>query len=137
MNQILIIRLRPRGFYFNNFTAIDDQSESSEEELSWEKAKVWDNSSVIGNWMSAANFNNKEDINFCLYKNRELMQLGNSGLMINNFDTIISAISKNFAITSGDLIFTGTPVGIAKIMPGDKLEGFIEDDSSLEFDVEG
>ena len=120
-----------------NFTAIDDQSESSEEELSWEKAKVWDNSSVIGNWMSAANFNNKEDINFCLYKNRELMQLGNSGLMINNFDTIISAISRNFAINIGDLIFTGTPVGIAKLMRGDKLEGFIEDDSSLELDVEG
>jgi 2-keto-4-pentenoate hydratase/2-oxohepta-3-ene-1,7-dioic acid hydratase in catechol pathway len=119
-----------------NFTALDDQDELNEEEMTWEKAKVWDNSSVSGKWMPATNFKNKEDINFCLYKNRELMQLGNSGLMINNFDTIISGISKTFPVNIGDLIFTGTPVGISKLVVGDKLEAFIEDDSLLEFDVE-
>jgi 2-keto-4-pentenoate hydratase/2-oxohepta-3-ene-1,7-dioic acid hydratase in catechol pathway len=118
-----------------NFTALDNRGELREEELSWEKAKAWENSSVTGMWMPATNFKNKKDINFCLYKNRELLQLGNSGLMINNFDTIISAISKSFPVNIGDLIFTGTPAGIGKLVAGDKLEAFIEDDSLLEFDI--
>ena len=119
-----------------NFTALHNQEELKEGKLSWEKAKAWNNSSVVGKWVPAKNFKNKRDINFCLYKNRKLMQLGNSGLMINNFDIIISGISKSFPINMGDLIFTGTPAGITELMAGDKLEAFIEDDSLLEFDVE-
>ncbi len=119
-----------------NFIALDNRDELNEEELSWEKAKAWDNSSVAGKWMPAINFKNKKDIYFCLYKNRELEQLGNSGLMINNFDIIVSSISKSFPVNIGDLIFTGTPAGIGELVAGDKLEAFIEDDSLLEFDVE-
>jgi len=119
-----------------NFTALDNRNELKEEELSWEKVKAWDNSSVAGKWMPAINFKNKKDINFCLYKNKELVQLGNSGLMINDFDLIISSISKSFPVNIGDLIFTGTPVGIGELAVGDKLEAFIEDDSLLEFDIE-
>ena len=119
-----------------NFTALDNRDELNKEELSWEKAKAWDNSSVAGKWMPATNFKDKKDINFCLYKNRELVQLGNSGLMINNFDTIICGISKSFPVNIGDLIFTGTPAGIGELLTDDKLEAFIEDDSLLEFEVE-
>ena len=112
-----------------NFTALDNRDELKEEELFWEKVKAWDNSSVAGMWMPATNFKNKKDINFCLYKNRKLVQLGNSELMIHNFDTIISCISKSFPLNIGDLIFTGTPVGIGELAAGDKLEAFLEDDS--------
>lgn len=119
-----------------NFTVLDNRDELNEEASGWEKAKAWNNSSVTGKWIPATNFNNKKDINFCLYKNRELMQLGNSGLMINNFDTLIYSISKSFPVNIGDLIFTGSPAGICKLEAGDKLEAFIEDDSLLEFDVE-
>jgi 2-keto-4-pentenoate hydratase/2-oxohepta-3-ene-1,7-dioic acid hydratase in catechol pathway len=118
-----------------NFTALDNRDLSDEKELTWEKAKAWDNSSVAGKWMPVTDFKDKKDINFCLYKNRELVQVGNSGLMINNFDTIISGISSTFPINSGDLIFTGNPAGIGKLMAGDKLEAFIEDDSLLEFEI--
>jgi 2-keto-4-pentenoate hydratase/2-oxohepta-3-ene-1,7-dioic acid hydratase in catechol pathway len=117
-----------------NFTTLDNLDELREE--NWENAKAWDNSSVAGMWMPVTDFRDKKDINFCLYKNRELMQLGNSGLMINNFDKIISSISKSFPVNTGDLIFTGTPAGIGKLVAGDKLEAFIEDDSLLEFDIE-
>jgi 2-keto-4-pentenoate hydratase/2-oxohepta-3-ene-1,7-dioic acid hydratase in catechol pathway len=119
-----------------NFTALYNRDKLNEEELSWAQAKAWNNSSIAGEWIPAINFKNKKDINFCLYKNRELLQLGNSELMIHNFDTIISCISKSFLLNTGDLIFTGTPVGIGELAAGDKLEVFIEDDSLLEFDVE-
>jgi 2-keto-4-pentenoate hydratase/2-oxohepta-3-ene-1,7-dioic acid hydratase in catechol pathway len=119
-----------------NLINFDNQDEFEREELSWEKAKAWDNSSVAGMWMAVTDFKDKKDINFCLYKNRELMQLGNSGAMINNFDTIISRVSERFPLNTGDLIFTGTPAGIGKLVAGDKLEAFIEDDSLIELEVE-
>lgn len=119
-----------------NFTALYNRDKLNEKELSWAQAKAWNNSSIAGEWIPAINFKNKKDINFCLYKNRKLMQLGNSELMIHDFDTIISCISKSFPLNIGDLIFTGTPVGIDELAAGDKLEAFIEDDSLLEFYVE-
>ncbi len=119
-----------------NFTAFYNRDKLNEEELSWEEAKAWNNSSIAGEWIPAINFKNKKDINFCLYKNRKPVQLGNSVLMIHDFDTIISCISKSYPLNIGDLIFTGTPVGIGELAAGDKLEAFIEDDSLLEFDVE-
>lgn len=118
-----------------NFTVLYNEDELNKEELTWESAKAWDNSSIGGKWMPATDFKDTKDINFCLYKNRELVQLGNSGLMISNFDTIISGISKSFTLHTGDLIFTGTPAGIGNLVAGDRLEAFIEDDSLLEFDI--
>lgn len=119
-----------------NFTALNNGYGLNEEQLSWEEAKAWNNSSVTSEWKPITDFSDKSDINFCLYKNRELVQLGNSGLMINDFDAIISGISKSFLLHTGDIIFTGTPAGIGKLVAGDKLEAFIEDDSLLEFDIE-
>ena len=118
-----------------NFTALGNKDLLNEKGLTWEKAKAWDNSSIPGTWMPVTDFKDKKDINFCLYKNRELVQLGNSGLMINDFNAIISCISTIFPLRTGDLIFTGNPAGISKLMAGDKLEAFIEDDSLLEFEI--
>jgi 2-keto-4-pentenoate hydratase/2-oxohepta-3-ene-1,7-dioic acid hydratase in catechol pathway len=119
-----------------NFTALQNHPGLKEDELSWADVKAWDNSSVTGKWIPAAGFKNKADINFCLYKNRELMLLGNSGLMVNNFGTIISGISRSFDIYAGDIVFTGSPAATGELAVGDKLEAFIEDDSLLEFEIE-
>ena len=118
-----------------NFIAFDNNAESIEEELFWQKTKAWNNSSVIGKWLQANDFNDKQNINFCLYKNREMVQLCNSHLMIYNFSKIISIISNSYSLNIGDLIFTGTQVNIGELLTGDKLEAFIEDDSMLEFEV--
>ena len=119
-----------------NFIDPGNRYELNEGQLSWEEAKAWNNSSVTAEWKPVTDFRDKKDIDFCLYNNRELVQLGNSGLMIHDFDSIISGISKSFALNRGDIIFTGTPAGIGKVVAGDKLEAFIEDDSLLELDVE-
>ena len=112
-----------------DFTARDIQNELKEKGLPWEKAKAWDNSAVIGKWIPFQNIKNKKDINFCLYKNKELVQQGNSSLMINNFDKIVAYISNYFSVNIGDLIFTGTPEGVGECVVGDEFELFIEDDS--------
>ena len=45
--------------------------------------------------------------------------------MIFNFDKIISYLSKFYTLKIGDLIYTGTPSGVGKVIAGDKLNGFI------------
>ena len=119
-----------------NFVAFDDDPEQPNEKLFWQKTKAWNNSSVAGKWLPASAFNNKQNIDFCLYKNREMVQLCNSGLMIYNFNKIISVISNSYSLNMGDLIFTGSQVNIGELITGDKLETFIEDDSLLEFEIE-
>ena len=118
-----------------DFTARDIQNELKEKGLPWEKAKAWDNSAIIGKWLPFTSIKNKKDINFCLYKNKELVQQGNSGDMLNNFDKIVAYISNYFSINIGDVIFTGTPAGVGEVVVGDELEGFIEDDSMFSLEV--
>ena len=118
-----------------DFTARDIQNELKSKGLPWEKAKAWDNSAVIGKWLPVTGIKNKKDINFCLYKNKELVQQGNSSEMVHNFDKIVSYISNYFSVNIGDVIFTGTPAGVGEVVVGDELEAFIEDDSMFTLEV--
>jgi len=118
-----------------DFTARDIQNELKEKGLPWEKAKAWDNSAAVGKWIAMQNIKNKKDINFCMYKNKELVQQGNSSLMINSFDKIVAYISTFFSVNIGDLIFTGTPAGVGECVVGDELEAFIEDESLLSLEI--
>ena len=83
-----------------NFIAFDNNAESLDGELFWQKTKGWNNSSVIGKWIPADNLNDIQNINFCLYKNREMVQLCNSNLMIYNCDKLISVISNSYTSQS-------------------------------------
>lgn len=118
-----------------NFTQINIHDELSGVSVSWEEAKAWPNSSVIGEWFPSDDVKNKRDINFCLYKNREMVQIANAELMIHDFDSIISSISKKYALAVGDIIFTGTPAGICDVSREDMLETFFEDDTVIEFEI--
>jgi len=118
-----------------DFTARDIQNELKEKGLPWEKAKAWDNSAAIGKWILFSNIKSKKDINFCLYKNKELVQQSNSGLMVHSFDKIVSYISTFFSVNIGDLVFTGTPAGVGELVVGDELEAFIEDESLLQLEI--
>lgn len=118
-----------------DFTARDLQNELKEKGLPWEKAKAWDNSAAIGKWIPMNTLKNKKDINFSLYKNKELVQQGHSELMIHSFDEIVAHISNFFSVNIGDLIFTGTPKGVGELVVGDELEGYLEDEVLLNLEV--
>jgi len=118
-----------------DFTARDIQNDLKAKGLPWEKAKAWDNSAVIGKWIPFTDIKNKKEINFGLYKNKELAQQGNSANMIHNFDSIVAYISNYFSVNIGDVIFTGTPAGVGEAVVGDELEGFLEDVSMFTLDI--
>ena len=135
------IQERHAGNYYNgiavgiDFTARDIQDELKKKGLPWEKAKAFDNSAAIGKFIDITPDLNRKNINFCLYKNKELVQQGNSGKMIFSFDSIVEHISNYFSLNIGDLIFTGTPAGVGECVVGDELEGFIEEQKLLTLEI--
>ena len=110
-----------------DFTARDLQSKLKEKGLPWEKSKAFDGAAVVGKFLSKNDFKNVDNINFRLEKNDKVQQTGNTSLMLWKIDTLIEYISKYFTLKIGDIIFTGTPSGVAKVNPNDILKGFIEE----------
>jgi 2-keto-4-pentenoate hydratase/2-oxohepta-3-ene-1,7-dioic acid hydratase in catechol pathway len=51
--------------------------------------------------------------------------------MIFSAEKIIAFVSQYFTLKAGDLIFTGTPAGVGKVVENDILEGFLEDKKVL------
>ena len=118
-----------------DFTARDLQSMLKAKGLPWEKAKAWDHSAIMGNWKPVQEFVDLQAIEFSLTKDGEMVQKGNSSLMIYPFHRIIAEISKYFSVNIGDVIFTGTPAGVGDVRPGDVLEGFIGADPMFKLEV--
>ncbi|HDZ03634.1 hypothetical protein LCGC14_0128180 [marine sediment metagenome] len=110
-----------------DFTARDLQSKLKEKGLPWEKAKGFDGAAVIGEWLPKTDFKNIDDLNFKLLKNGEVVQDGNTSLMLWKIDEIIAYVSTFFMLKKGDIVFTGTPAGVGKISPNDYLSGSLED----------
>ena len=109
-----------------DFTARDLQQKLKDKGLPWEKAKAFDGSAVIGSFISKKLFSSLESINFELTNNGKTVQKGNSSLMLWKIDELIAYVSQYFTLKIGDIIFTGTPEGVAAVQPNDILEGFIE-----------
>jgi len=109
-----------------DFTARDLQSQLKAKGLPWEKAKAFDGAAVVGKWLAKSEFENVDAINFSLHKNDSIVQDGNTSLMLWKIDELIEYVSKYFTLKIGDIIFTGTPAGVGKVVANDKLKGFIE-----------
>ena len=110
-----------------DFTARDLQRKFKENGLPWDIAKGFDNSAMIGDWLSVDLFDDIDNINFRLEKNGEIVQKSNSSNMIWKIDQLISKASTFFTIKIGDIMFTGTPEGVGKVIENDLLEGYIDD----------
>ncbi len=118
-----------------DFTARDLQAQLKEKGLPWEKAKAFDGSAVIGDFLPKKLFSSLENINFELKNNGETVQKGNTSLMLWKIDELIAHVSQYFTLKIGDIIFTGTPEGVARVNPNDVLEGYIEEKLLLKIQV--
>ena len=118
-----------------DFTARDVQTYLKEKGLPWEKAKAFDHSAVIGNFLPKNDFASLENLNFELINNKQIAQQGNTSLMLWKIDELIAYVSQYFTLKKGDIIFTGTPKGVAKIKENDVLEGFLEGNQMFKIQV--
>jgi 2-keto-4-pentenoate hydratase/2-oxohepta-3-ene-1,7-dioic acid hydratase in catechol pathway len=109
-----------------DFTARDLQEKLKQKGLPWEKAKAFDGSAVIGDFLPKTHFSSLENLTFELINNGQSVQKGCSSHMLWSVDELIAYVSQFFTLKIGDIIFTGTPAGVAAVQPNDVLEGFLE-----------
>lgn len=114
-----------------DFTARDLQNDLKAKGQPWEIAKAFDGSAPIGEWLPIADLPPLDDLHFSLHNNGALAQQGTTRDLIFGFDVLVSYISRFFTLQQGDLIFTGTPEGVAKVSIGDQLVGSIGDRTLL------
>lgn len=114
-----------------DFTARNIQKILKEKSLPWEKAKGFDDSAVVGKFISKKTLPAMNNLHFHLNINNETVQKGNTSDLLFSFSKIISYVSQYMTLKKGDLIFTGTPAGVGAVKLGDKLEGFLEDQKLL------
>lgn len=119
-----------------DFTARDIQQECKNKGLPWERAKSFDGSAPIGQFIELSEFLNPiNNLNFNLLKNGQPVQTGCTKDMLFSVDQLIAEISKIMTLKIGDLIFTGTPAGVGPVAIGDVLIGKLEEKEILKVPI--
>ncbi len=118
-----------------DFTARKLQAELRKKGLPWEMCKGFDGAAAIGEWVSVEKFRDVQALQFHLDINGKTVQEGRTSDMLFKIDEIIEYISKYFTLKTGDIIYTGTPVGVGPVNIDDHLTGYIEDRKVLEFNI--
>lgn len=125
-----------------DFTARDLQKKLREEGQPWEIAKGFDGSAVIGEWIEKEKLYSPDKIGenegiqalrFRMEMNGETKQEGRTSDMLCTVDRLIAYISQFFTLKTGDLLFTGTPVGVGPVKPNDHIVGYLEERKVLDF----
>ncbi len=115
-----------------DFTARDLQDKLRAEGKPWECCKGFDGSAAIGKFIRKDSVGgNVQNIRFHLDINGDLKQQGHTADMLFTIDQIVAYASRFFTLKTGDLIFTGTPMGVGPVKEGDVLEGYIGEEKLL------
>lgn len=118
-----------------DFTARELQTKLKNKGLPWELAKGFDGSAVLGDFVSKSQLGDMMNLQLQLQVNSEKRQEGNTRDLLFSFEAIIVFVSQYFTLRQGDLIYTGTPAGVGPVQPGDKLEGYLNGQKMLAFEV--
>lgn len=118
-----------------DFTARDIQQRAREKGNPWTISKGFDGSAALGEFVLKEQFKDLQDLHFHLDLDGKTVQQGYTGDMQFKIDELISYISQFMTLKIGDLLFTGTPVGVGPVSIGQRLEGYLEDQKLLDFYV--
>ena len=116
-----------------DFTARELQKKLREAGQPWDLCKGFDGAAALGEWVSKEKFRDVQAMHYHLDINGQTVQEGRTSDMIFSIDHIVSYISQFFTLKTGDIIYTGTPVGVGPVHIDDHLEGWVEDRKVLEF----
>ncbi len=117
-----------------DFTARELQTTLKSKGLPWELAKGFDHSAVLGQLLPKATFAGAP-LGLELKINGESRQTGSTADMLFSFEKIISFVSRYFSLRQGDLLYTGTPAGVGPVNIGDRLQGYLNGQELLAFEV--
>jgi 2-keto-4-pentenoate hydratase/2-oxohepta-3-ene-1,7-dioic acid hydratase in catechol pathway len=88
----------------------------------WEVAKSFDGACVLAPFVAADAVADLSDLGIRLSLNGQLRQDGNSRDMLNPILPLIQHICGHFSLQAGDVILTGTPVGVGPLKAGDEVQ---------------
>jgi fumarylpyruvate hydrolase len=126
--QIPVHRAREHIFGYavgNDLTRRDLQAAAKRDGRPWDTAKGFDQSAPLSEIHPVSEIGHVADGDITLHVNGELRQQGRLEDMIWSVPEIISHLSGLFVLQPGDLVFTGTPAGVAALARGDTVEGQI------------
>lgn len=110
----------------NDLTRRDLQAEAKAAGRPWDMAKGFDHSAVISPIRRAAEIGHPAHARIWLTVNGEPRQEGDIADMIWPVADIVAELSTYVELKAGDLIYTGTPAGVGRIVAGDLVEGGVE-----------
>jgi fumarylpyruvate hydrolase len=109
-----------------DMTRRDLQNAAKKEGKPWDMGKGFDHSAPIGDLVPAARFPDPTNGRIALNVNGKLRQQSDLSKLIWSVAETIACLSGLVRLAPGDLIFTGTPEGVAAVERGDLLEGVVE-----------
>jgi len=118
-----------------DLTLRDVQSEQKKKGLPWEIAKGFDTSCPLSSFVEASSVVDPHNLRIRLAVNGGIRQDGNTSMMIIRIPAIISHMSGSFTLDPGDVILTGTPAGVSRIVSGDHLVAEISGVATLRVSV--
>lgn len=110
----------------NDLTRRDLQFAARDKGRPWDTGKGFDRSAVISAIAPAAQCGHLRSGKIWLKVNGQMRQQADLSELIWSVPEIVAELSTLFELAPGDLIYTGTPAGVAAINPGDRLEGGID-----------
>ena len=105
-----------------DMTLRDLQSEAKKKGLPWTLSKGFDTSAPLSHFTPADEIPDPHSLDIRLDVNGVTRQHSNTSNFIFKIDELIAYISQFFTFERGDIIFTGTPEGVAPVASGDRLE---------------
>lgn len=118
-----------------DMTRRDLQSEAKKQGRPWCSGKGFDHSAPIGHIRPAAHCYLNAATRISLDVNGVTRQQSQLGKLIWSVPEIIEQLSKAWELAPGDLIYTGTPEGVAAVLEGDSLHAQIEGVGSLDLKI--
>lgn len=110
----------------NDFTRRDLQSDAKDHGRPWDISKGFDRSAAISTITPAAQSGHLRSGKIWLKVNGQMRQQGDLSDLIWSVPEVIAELSTLFELQPGDLIYTGTPAGVAALKKGDRIEGGID-----------
>jgi fumarylpyruvate hydrolase len=110
----------------NDLTRRDLQFAARDKGRPWDTGKAFDRSAVISAIHPVADVGHPKSGRIWLQVNGEMRQQADLSELIWSVPEVISELSTLFELSPGDLIYTGTPAGVAAIKSGDRLEGGVD-----------
>lgn len=118
-----------------DLTLRDVQGELKKKGLPWEIAKGFDTACPLSAFVEASKVADPQNLQIRLTVNGEIRQDGNTSMMIHSIPAIVSHMSGSFTLEPGDVILTGTPAGVSRIVSGDTLVAEIPGVATLRVSV--